>query len=237
MRSHSHDRIFFGRTFQIEGEFNAQIRGRLQFYPATEWSIAGIPTLNLHRSSIPPRIPEFPALSNFLKRFKTGCNPDCMLNYRYDVGSETSGDLAYESLSIGSGSDSMIAGIAFGCVHNNQGRGFFQGGGLVGLGTSPISLISKVHNKFTYCLLSITDSPSQTSPLIFGAAVNIHSRTFDLQSNGAGGMIIDSGATITYLVQKAIQNAIDLTPTDGSYLCIAIDLNMPWLSLVIGWYK
>ncbi|XP_057853997.1 aspartic proteinase nepenthesin-2-like [Cryptomeria japonica] len=211
------------------------------------------------KSSTYSRVPYTNSLCNALKRFKTGCNPDCMFNYRYGDGSETSGDLAYESFSIGSGSGSMVAGIAFGCGHDNQGRGFSQGGGLVGLGRGALSLISqlgsKVHNKFSYCLLSITDSPSQTSPLIFGEggslsgantislikncaipsfwyipvtgitlngeAVNIPSGTFDLQSNGAGGMIIDSGTTLTYPIEAAysrvkgaIQAAIDLTPTD-----------------------
>ncbi|XP_057865410.1 aspartic proteinase nepenthesin-1-like [Cryptomeria japonica] len=223
------------------------------------------PIFDPSKSSTYSTVPCTNSLCNALKRSKTGCNPDCMFNYRYGDGSETSGDLAYESFSIGSGSDSMVAGITFGCGHDNQG--FSHDGGLVGLGRGPLSLISqlgsKVDNKFSYCLLSITDSPSQTSPLIFGEGaslsgantipliknivvpsfwyipvtgvtlngepVNIPSGTFDLQPSGAGGMIIDSGTTLTYLVEaayspvkEAIKAAIDLTPTDGS--SVGLDL-------------
>ncbi|XP_059071343.1 aspartic proteinase nepenthesin-1-like [Cryptomeria japonica] len=56
-----------------------------------------------------------------------------------------------------------------------------------------------------------------------GKALDIPPGTFDLQSDGSGGMIIDSGTTVTILDQvaysplkEAIQSAIDLTPVDGS---------------------
>ncbi|XP_059071344.1 aspartic proteinase nepenthesin-2-like [Cryptomeria japonica] len=162
---------------------------------------------------------------------QTGCNPDCTFMYQYGDGSFTSGDLAYETLSIGS---SKVKGIAFGCGHDNEGQGFSQGGGLVGLGRGGLSLISqlgsKAENMFSYCLLPITDSSSQTSPLFFGEGITLNGKaldippgTFDLQSDGSGGMIIDSGTTVTILDQaaysplkEAIQSAIDLTPVDGS---------------------
>ncbi|KAH9317935.1 hypothetical protein KI387_019704 [Taxus chinensis] len=197
---------------------------------------------------------------------QTGCNPSCSFLYQYGDGSFTSGVLSSETLSIGSGS--KVAGIIFGCGHDNEGQGFSQGGGLVGLGRGALSLISqlgsKVDNKFSYCLLSITDSSSQTSPLFFrqgaslsggaksiplikssviptfwyipitgitldGKPVDIPAGTFDLQSDGSGGMIIDSRTTVTILdeaayspLKDAIQSAIDLTPADGS--SVGLDL-------------
>ncbi|XP_057854125.1 aspartic proteinase nepenthesin-2-like [Cryptomeria japonica] len=223
------------------------------------------------------------SLCDALGAFQTGCTSDCTFDYMYGDGSETSGDLAYESFSIGSGSGSMVQGIAFGCGHDNQGRGFSQGGGLVGLGRGPLSLISqlgsKVDNKFSYCLLPITDSSSQTSPLFFGEGsslsgantipliknsvnpsfwyipvtgitlngnpVNIPAGTFDLQSDGSGGMIIDSGTTITYLnevayspLREAIQSSIDVTPVEDSSgdLCYQKSDNMALPSLAFNFH-
>ncbi|XP_059071548.1 aspartic proteinase nepenthesin-1-like [Cryptomeria japonica] len=104
---------------------------------------------------------------------QTGCNPDCTFMYQYGDGSFTSGDLAYETLSIGS---SKVKGIT-----------------------------------------------------LNGKALDIPPGTFDLQSDGSGGMIIDYGTTVTILDQAAysplkeeIQSAIDLTPVDGS--CAGLDL-------------
>ncbi|XP_057839425.1 aspartic proteinase nepenthesin-1-like [Cryptomeria japonica] len=216
------------------------------------------PIFDPSKSSTYSRVPCTNSLCYALGVSKTGCNPDCTYDYTY-VSGETSGDLAYESLSIGSGSGSNVPRIAFGCSHNSQGLSPYAG--LVGLGRGLLSLISQlgpmVDNKFSYCLLPRTDSSSQTSLLIFGESaslsgantfafiknsafpsfwyipltgitlngkpVNIPAGTFDLQSNGRGGMIIDSGTTLTYLVEaaytplrEAIQSAIDLTPTDGS---------------------
>ncbi|XP_059073546.1 aspartic proteinase nepenthesin-1-like [Cryptomeria japonica] len=224
------------------------------------------PIFDPSRSSTYSTIPCNNSLCNALTTFKTGCNPDCTFQYSYGDGSSTSGDLGKESFSIGSGSDSMFAGIAFGCGHDNEGFSQ-QGAGLVGLGRGPLSLISqlgsKVDNKFSYCLLPITDSPSQTSPLIFGESaslrgantipfiknnvnpsfwyipltgitlngkpVNIPPGIFDLQSDGGGGVIIDSGTTLTFLfepaytpLKEAIESAIDLTPADGS--SVGLDL-------------
>ncbi|XP_057853793.1 aspartic proteinase nepenthesin-2-like [Cryptomeria japonica] len=224
------------------------------------------PIFDPSQSSSYSTVPCTDSVCDALGAFQSGCNPDCTFDYTYGSG-ETSGDLAYESFSIGSGSDSMVPGLAFGCGHDNQGTGLSQGGGLVGLGRGALSLISqlgsKVDNKFSYCLLPITDSISQTRPLIFGEGasligantipliknsnypsfwyipvtgitlngnpVNIPTGTFDLQSDGSGGMIIDSGTSYTYLIEpaytsvkEAIQSAIDLTPTDGS----SVDLDL-----------
>ncbi|XP_057813905.2 aspartic proteinase nepenthesin-2-like [Cryptomeria japonica] len=216
------------------------------------------PIFDPSKSSTFSTIPCSDSICDALGNTQTGCTPDCTFMYQYGDGSFTSGDLAYETLSIGS---SKVKGIAFGCGHDNEGQGFSQGGGLVGLGRGGLSLLSqlgsKTENMFSYCLLSITDSSSQTSPLFFGEgaslsgaksmslikssiiptfwyvpitgitingkAVDIPPGTFDLQPDGSGGMIIDSGTTITYLddaayspMKDAIQSAIHLTPVDGT---------------------
>ncbi|KAH9317936.1 hypothetical protein KI387_019705, partial [Taxus chinensis] len=158
----------------------------------------------------------------------------------YGDGSFTSGVLSSETLSIGSGS--KVAGIGFGCGHDNEGQGFSQGGGLVGLGRGALSLISQLGSKgasLSGGAKSIPLIKSSVIPTFWyipitgitldGKPVDIPAGTFDLQSDGSGGMIIDSGTTVTILdeaayspLKDAIQSAIDLTPADGS--SVGLDL-------------
>ncbi|XP_057873966.2 aspartic proteinase nepenthesin-1-like [Cryptomeria japonica] len=200
------------------------------------------------------------------------CSHDCTYLYLYGDLSSTSGVLSYETFTIGNAT--RVPEIAFGCGNNNQGEGFQQGGGLVGLGRGPLSLTSQlasksmVDSKFSYCLLPITDSTSKTSPLFFGndaalsgaktlelirsstiptfwyipitgitvdgSALDIPPGTFDLKANGSGGMIIDSGTTVTILdeaayspLKAAIQSAVHLTPADGSSTGLDLCYKMP----------
>jgi len=186
--------------------------------------------------------------------------------YTYGDYSSTQGILSYETFTLSSQS---IPHVAFGCGQDNEGSGFSQGGGLVGFGRGPLSFISQlgpsVGNKFSYCLVSVNDSPSKSSPLFLGQTaslnaktvsstpiilsssqptfyylslegisvggklLNIPARTFDLQSDGYGGLIIDSGTTVTYLeqagydiVKKALMSSIKLPQADGS--SIGLDL-------------
>lgn len=198
------------------------------------------------------------------------CSPDCQYAYQYGDSSFTTGILAFDTFTLETAATlSKMTGsvplshLAFGCGHDNEGGGFTQGGGLVGLGRGPLSLISqlgnKVSNKFSYCLVSMDDPASKTSPLLFGDSADLHGRgikstplvrsdsqptfyylqlegisvhgsrldlpqgTFDLNADGSGGFIIDSGTTITYLpndaystLKSAVQQNINLRPADGS---------------------
>jgi len=190
----------------------------------------------------------------------------CEYLYTYGDYSSTQGILSYETFTL---SSQPVPHIAFGCGTSNQGNGFGQGAGLVGFGRGPISFISQVGpsvgNMFSYCLTSITDSPSKTSPLLIGQSASLSANTFsstpliqssaqptfyylslegisfggkllsipagtfDLNSDGTGGLIIDSGTTVTYLeqagydrVKKAVESAINLPQADGSN--IGLDL-------------
>eukprot|EP01018_Ginkgo_biloba_P013074 Gb_25235 [translate_table: standard] len=108
------------------------------------------------------------------------CGRGCEYQYQYGDYSFTTGVLSSETFTLEttSGSKETIPGIAFGCGHDNEGSGFTQGGGIVGLGRGPLSLISqlgsKANHKFSYCLVSISDSASKTSPLLFGNAADLH---------------------------------------------------------------
>jgi len=156
-----------------------------------------------------------------------------------------------------------LPGVAFGCGQENFGFGIGQESGLVGFGQGSLSFISQLGpslgNKFSYCLVSVNDSPSKTSPLFIGQKASLSGRnvsstpiiqsswvptlyylslegisvggilldipagTFDLTSNGTGGLIIDSGTTITYLEQAgydllraALISTINLTQTNAT---------------------
>ncbi|CAH2034731.1 unnamed protein product [Thlaspi arvense] len=79
----------------------------------------------------------------------------CKYNYPYVDNSFSNGDVATETVSIGSSSVSF-PGTIFGCGYNNVGTFPDTGSGLVGLGGGPLSLISQlgssIGKKFSYCL-------------------------------------------------------------------------------------
>ncbi|XP_027365187.1 aspartic proteinase nepenthesin-1 [Abrus precatorius] len=168
------------------------------------------------------------------------CSDGCQYVYSYGDYSVTQGVLATETFTFGdSGNQVSVYNIGFGCGEDNEGDGFEQASGLVGLGRGPLSLVSQLKEpKFSYCLTSMDDS--KTSLLLLGslASVNgtqaavttpllknpiqpsfyylslegisvgdtrlsIEKSTFDLGEDGSGGVIIDSGTTISYIEQKA----------------------------------
>uniref|UniRef100_A0A7C9DQ39 Peptidase A1 domain-containing protein n=1 Tax=Opuntia streptacantha TaxID=393608 RepID=A0A7C9DQ39_OPUST len=178
------------------------------------------------------------------------CEEGCQYMYTYGDYSSTQGILATETFTFGSGSGSnkvSVPNIGFGCGEDNQGNGFDQGAGLVGLGRGPLSLVSQLDEpKFSYCLTSIDGT--KTSSLLMGSLAKANSSlssseneatkiittplahnpsrpsfyyltlegisvgstqlpikedTFALNEDGSGGLIIDSGTTITYLERSA----------------------------------
>ncbi|XP_020577466.1 LOW QUALITY PROTEIN: aspartic proteinase nepenthesin-1-like [Phalaenopsis equestris] len=189
----------------------------------------------------------------------------CSYLYTYGDSSSTQGVLAAPSIS--ARDPTAAPAIGFGCGDDNQGAGFSQGAGLVGLGRGPLSLISQLNlNRFSYCLTSLDES--KESPLLFGKLAElkpsstaklltnaeqpsfyylslkgisvggnvlpIPNGTFDLQSDGSGGIIIDSGTSITYLeeaayklVKKAFLKGVDLPAADGSDVGLDVCFSTP----------
>ncbi|KAM5558393.1 aspartic proteinase nepenthesin-1 [Rosa sericea] len=175
-------------------------------------------------------------------------NKSCEYYYTYGDSSSTDGILATETFSFGEedSSDVSIPKISFGCGGDNEGGGFNQGAGLVGLGRGTLSLVSQLKEpKFSYCLPSVDDTQS-TSTLLMGSLASLNSSasssdvanikttplvknpsqptfyylslegitvggtrlpiakdTFTLGDDGGGGLIIDSGTTLTYLAEDA----------------------------------
>lgn len=168
---------------------------------------------------------------------QSSCSDGCEYLYAYGDYSSTQGILATETFTFGNVS---VPNVGFGCGEDNEGDGFTQGSGLVGLGRGPLSLVSQLKEaKFSYCLTSIDDTEAstllmgslasvsgnsnaiKTTPLIQnplqpsfyylslegisvgGKRLAIKKSTFKLQEDGSGGIIIDSGTTITYLEESA----------------------------------
>lgn len=212
-----------------------------------------------------------PCSSSLCKALPTSmCSTsDCEYLYAYGDYSTTQGVLASETFTFGSTS---IPKIGFGCGDDNEGNGFSQGAGLVGLGRGPLSLISQLGSgKFSYCLTSIDDT--KISPLLFGSLANMDEKvkdlsgvtpllqnpsqpsfyylslegitvggtllsipksTFALNADGTGGMIIDSGTTITYLesagyklLKKAFVSQTKLSAADGSSTGLDVCFSVP----------
>ncbi|CAI0474257.1 unnamed protein product [Linum tenue] len=199
------------------------------------------------------------------------CGSDgCNYLYTYGDDSSTEGVMATETFTFG-GNQVKVPQLGFGCGEDNQGDGFSQGGGLVGLGRGPLSLVSQLDQpKFSYCLTSINDDASSSSTLsmgslagpagnssvttgliqntaqpsfyyvalegisVGGSSLPIPASAFALQGDGSGGMIVDSGTTITYLegvaydeVKKAFVAAIDLPVDDSGSTGLDLCFDLP----------
>ncbi|KAE8799534.1 Aspartic proteinase nepenthesin-1 [Hordeum vulgare] len=184
----------------------------------------------------------------------------CGYTYTYGDSSSTQGVLAAETFTL---AKTKLPDVAFGCGDTNEGDGFTQGAGLVGLGRGPLSLVSQLGlNKFSYCLTSLDDtsksplllgslatisesaaaaSSVQTTPLIRNPSqpsfyyvnlkgltvgsthITLPSSAFAVQDDGTGGVIVDSGTSITYLelqgyraLKKAFAAQMKLPAADGS---------------------
>jgi len=184
----------------------------------------------------------------------------CGYTYTYGDSSSTQGILAAETFTL---AKTKLPEVAFGCSDTNEGDGFTQGAGLVGLGRGPLSLVSQLGlKKFSYCLTSLDDtsksplllgslatisesaaaaSSVQTTPLIKNPSqpsfyyvnlkgltvgsthIALPSSAFAVQDDGTGGVIVDSGTSITYLelqgyraLKKAFAAQMKLPAADGS---------------------
>ncbi|KAJ8540211.1 hypothetical protein K7X08_030130 [Anisodus acutangulus] len=194
---------------------------------------------------------------------------NCEYMYTYGDYSSSEGFLAKDTFTFGKVS---IPNVAFGCGNDNEGSGFSQGAGLVGLGRGPLSLVSQLHmSKFSYCLTSINDeADSKSSTLLMGSIAHdddkniittplvknptqpsfyylslqgisvgdtqlpIKKSTFSLNQDGTGGMIIDSGTTITYLeesaftlLKKEFSSQVNLPVDDSSSAGLDICFKLP----------
>ncbi|KAG5254206.1 aspartic proteinase nepenthesin [Salix suchowensis] len=206
-----------------------------QCKPCTQCFDQSTPIFDPKKSSSFSKLPCSSQLCDALPQ--SSCKDSCEYLYTYGDYSSTQGILASETLTFGKAS---VPNVAFGCGADNEGSGFSQGAGLVGLGRGPLSLVSQLKEpKFSYCLTSVDETKTstllmgslasmnasssaiKTTPLIRnpsqpsfyylslegisvgGTRLPIKKSTFSLQDDGSGGLIIDSGTTITYLEESA----------------------------------
>ncbi|CAA7395171.1 unnamed protein product [Spirodela intermedia] len=169
------------------------------------------------------------------------CRSGCEYIYSYGDYSSTQGVLATETFTMGEGV--LVPRVGFGCGVSNQGEGFQQAAGLVGLGRGPLSLVSQLRiGRFSYCLTRLDET--KTSPLFLGSlasldimgarALKIRVTTFALNDDGTGGLIIDSGTSITYLefegyrlLKQALLSQVNLPLGDGSSVGLDLCFQVP----------
>ncbi|QCE15230.1 aspartyl protease family protein [Vigna unguiculata] len=101
------------------------------------------------------------------------CSDGCEYVYSYGDYSVTQGVLGTETFSFGKSKKKVsVHNIGFGCGEDNEGDGFEQASGLVGLGRGPLSLVSQLKEpRFSYCLTSIDDR--KKSVLLLGSSAKV----------------------------------------------------------------
>ena len=94
---------------------------------------------------------------------------NCEYTLTYGDGSSSGGDVALDTVTLGS--TARFPQTVIGCGHDNTGVFSNKGSGIVGLGNSAISLVSQlstsIAGKFSYCLVPF-DKPDAKSKLNFG---------------------------------------------------------------------
>ncbi|CAL1357510.1 unnamed protein product [Linum trigynum] len=108
----------------------------------------------------------------------TSCSSDvCHYQVTYGDGSNTSGDMATETLTLDSTAGRKVAlpKTIFGCSHEGEGTFSPNASGIVGLGGGAASLVSQLGSttggKFSYCLASFGDDTPST--LTFGQSAAV----------------------------------------------------------------
>ncbi|KAK7281159.1 hypothetical protein RIF29_08893 [Crotalaria pallida] len=142
----------------------------------------------------------------------------------------------------------QVSNIRFGCGHNivhNNDPGY---NGVLALNNARHSLASQVGQRFSYCIGSLTNKNYNYNQLVLGEGadlegyptsfqalhdmyyitmegisvgekrLDISPQAFEVNTDGTGGVILDTGSTLTYLVDdvydivsKEVRNLIGLT--------------------------
>ncbi|XP_071901220.1 protein ASPARTIC PROTEASE IN GUARD CELL 1-like [Coffea arabica] len=164
------------------------------------------------------------------------CTADpCMFRAGYLEGSSVVGEFATETVSFGS--SGSVDKVAIGCAHTNQSVGASGILGLGGTPVSFPSKIQAT--SFSYCLVDMDSGKSSTLefnsappgdsvlvPLIFnpsgifyyveltgitinGEQVPIPASAYQIGQDGRGGIVVDSGTTITLLPDEVYNSVRD----------------------------
>ncbi|KAJ7955826.1 Aspartic proteinase CDR1-like [Quillaja saponaria] len=123
-----------------------------------------------------------------------------------------------------------VSNVVFGCAHDNDGYSG-ETSGILGLGPSSISLVTQIGFKFSYCIGNIKDPKYSHNNLILGDGaklegdstplevfnelyyltlegisvgekrLEIDPNIFKREASGKGGVVIDSGTTVSFLAE------------------------------------
>ncbi|KAJ8774238.1 hypothetical protein K2173_009669 [Erythroxylum novogranatense] len=130
----------------------------------------------------------------------------CQYQYQYGDQSYTNGNLAADTVTLGSTNGRPISfpKTIIGCGHDNSGTFDAKGSGIIGLGGGQLSLIrqldSSISGKFSYCLVPLTSqSKNYSSKLNFGNNAVV-------SGNGVVSTPLSTGTpnTFYYLTLEAI---------------------------------
>ncbi|KAI6706312.1 hypothetical protein NL676_009274 [Syzygium grande] len=110
-----------------------------------------------------------------LSQTSCGVRGLCEYSYSYGDRSYSKGNLATETLTLGSTSGQPVSfpKVIFGCGHDNGGTFNDRTDGIIGLGGGSISLLTQLGTatggKFSYCLVPYSSDHGSSSKLNFGA--------------------------------------------------------------------
>ncbi|KAM4077585.1 hypothetical protein ACJW30_12G149500 [Castanea mollissima] len=147
----------------------------------------------------------------------------CEFELRYGDGTIVSGYLGTEKMTFETSYEGItsVPNLVFGCATNVGGNLGSLGGqtsGVLGLGAKMTSLVNQLGSKFSYCFGPIWDLQYSHNQLIVGDGaviegpstpitilkkLDISPQVFKVTKEGTGGVVIDSGATLTYLPKAA----------------------------------
>ncbi|KZV31602.1 hypothetical protein F511_03456 [Dorcoceras hygrometricum] len=101
---------------------------------------------------------------------------NCLYSSAYGDGSTTQGELARDTLTLGSGNGKTMSfpNITFGCGFKNSGYFAPVQSGIVALGAGKYSFVGQlnpsIQGKFSYCLVPLSSETGNTSKMHFGSA-------------------------------------------------------------------
>ncbi|GLT49603.1 hypothetical protein SLA2020_231510 [Shorea laevis] len=170
---------------------------------------------------------------------RPSCNSlnQCTYSQTYVKGPPSTGILAMEQVTFETSDEGIVTvpNVAFGCGHNNGNFKDDRTSGVLGLGYKPVSLVSHLGSRFSYCISNVFDTTYSHNKLVLGSGakfegystplevinghyyidlqgisigekrLDIDPSIFKTKSKSRSGVIIDSGSPATWLVKEAYE--------------------------------
>lgn len=204
---------------------NCYQQDALLFDPANSSSYADLPCSSKQCNQLPSSLCDNPSSAS-----------KCIYQYSYGDGSQTSGNLAQETVTFKttSGSSAGFPGVTFGCSHVANGTFERHSAGLVGLGAGPLSLVSQlgssIEHRFSYCLVPYASTNITTSRLNFGSDAIISGD--DVET----ARMVDGGKGTFYTVTLdsiTVGKNNTLNPVQSSYMIIDSGTTLTYLDSTV----